>query len=266
MRMSQVSLRSLLIIALVSLMLLPGLGEAYSTGIGGTQTNAGESIDDVAKEGCLCHDGAADNTVQVIMDGVPYSWVAGETYEMTLYLIGGPNSAADLGGFSMRVSAGSLTEGAGMEYFDEDVTTLTHSSPTAPQWDITWVAPEAGSGHIDFWISGNSINGADGNVGDYWNQLVFNLVESSEDDGLGTRTIFAGDGNVEPPSPDSHGVDLHSMGAQFRAHWLGLLGFGAVISVIIFCGIMLRYGFSTSYEGRSNVLRLRYKLNRRGDQ
>ena len=264
--MSQVSLRSLLIIALVSLMLLPGLGEAYSTGIGGTQSNAGETIDDVAKEGCLCHNGAAENTVQVIMDGVPYSWVAGQTYEMTLYLIGGPNSAADLGGFSMRVSSGSLVEGAGMQYFDGDATTLTHSSQTAPQWTITWIAPDAGAGHIDFWISGNSINGADGNAGDYWNQLVFNLIENSEDDGRGTRTIFAGDGNVEPPAPDSHGVDLHSMGAPFRAHWLGLLGFGAVISVIIFCGIFLRYGVSTSYEGRSNVLRLRYKLNRRGDQ
>ncbi len=264
--MSQVSLRSLLIIALVSLMLLPGLGEAYSTGIGGTQSNAGETIDDVAKEGCLCHNGAAENSVQVIMDGVPYSWVAGQTYEMTLYLIGGPNSESDLGGFSMRVSAGSLAEGAGMQYFDGDAMTLTHSSPTAPQWTITRVAPDAGTGHIDFWISGNSINGVDGNAGDYWNQLGFNLIENSEDDGRGTRTIFAGDGNVEPPAPDSHGMDLHSMGAPFRAHWLGLLGFGAVISVIIFCGIMLRYGFSTSYEGRSNVLRLRYKLNRRGDQ
>ena len=56
------------------------------------------------------------------------------------------------------------------------------------------------------------------------------------------------------------------MGAQFRAHWLGLLGFGAVIAVIVFCGLLLRYGFSTSYKGRSNLLRLRYKVNRRGDQ
>ena len=45
-----------------------------------------------------------------------------------------------------------------------------------------------------------------------------------------------------------------------------LLGFGAVIGVIIFAGLLLRYGFSTSYEGRTNQLRLRYKLMRRGDQ
>ena len=78
--------------------------------------------------------------------------------------------------------------------------------------------------------------------------------------------MFAGDGNVAPPEPESHGTDLHHMGAKLRAHWLGLLGFGAVIMCIVFAGLMLRYGFSTSYEGRSNQLRLRYKLMRRGDQ
>ena len=46
----------------------------------------------------------------------------------------------------------------------------------------------------------------------------------------------------------------------------GLLGFGAVIGVVIFAGLLLRYGFSTSYKGRSNQLRLRYKLMRRGDR
>ena len=71
---------------------------------------------------------------------------------------------------------------------------------------------------------------------------------------------------LPPPEPESHGTDLHHMGAKLRAHWLGLLGFGAVIMCIVFAGLMLRYGFSTSYEGRSNQLRLRYKLMRRGDQ
>jgi hypothetical protein len=114
----------------------------------------------------------------------------------------------------------------------------------------------------------------DASAGDNWNQLVFNLPEVvplvvdgevvKED--TGTRTLIAGSGTPEAPESGTGEVDLESMGAQFRAHWLGLLGFGAVIAVIIFCGLLLRYGFSTSYEGRSNLLRLRYKLNRRGDQ
>jgi len=100
-----------------------------------------------------------------------------------------------------------------------------------------------------------------------WNQLTFALVEGDEDSlARGTRTVFAGDGDVAPPEPESHGADLHHMGAKLRAHWLGLLGFGAVIMCVVFAGLMLRYGFSTSYEGRSNQLRLRYKLMRRGDQ
>ena len=83
---------------------------------------------------------------------------------------------------------------------------------------------------------------------------------------MGTRTLFAGDGNVSPPEPEKTGVDLKHMGAEFRAHVLGLLGFGAVLAVVLFAGLMLRYSFSSSYQGRSNQLRLRYKIRRRGDQ
>ena len=75
-----------------------------------------------------------------------------------------------------------------------------------------------------------------------------------------------GDGDVTPPAADHGHVDLHHMGAPFRAHWLGLLGFGAVVAVILFCGFFLRYGFSRHYEGRSNLVRLRMKHLRRGDQ
>ena len=78
--------------------------------------------------------------------------------------------------------------------------------------------------------------------------------------------MIAGSGTPEAPEADSGAIDISTMGAGFRAHVLGLLGFGAVIAVVIFCGLLLRYGFSTSYEGRSNLLRLRYKMNRRGDQ
>ena len=58
---------------LAILLALPGLASSYHGGIGGQQINAGETIDDVAKEGCLCHNGVADNTVQIILDDVPYA-------------------------------------------------------------------------------------------------------------------------------------------------------------------------------------------------
>jgi hypothetical protein len=261
----------LLLFALIAIMLLPGQGVAYPWGIGGEQTNAGKTIDDVAKEGCLCHQAAPSNSVMILLEEVPHSWVANQSYEMTLHLVGGPEmSSGDTGGFSMRITAGTLAESDMTQNVDENTETLTHTEAGAKtderSWVITWTAPEAGVGIIEFWISGNSVNGADGNAGDSWNQLTFNLGESDADDGKGTHTLIAGSGEPVAPESTAGGIDLHSMGAPFRAHWLGLLGFGAVICVILFCGFFLRYGASTAYKGRSNLLRLRYKINRRGDQ
>ena len=38
---------------LLVLLTLPGIASSYHGGIGGEQVNAGETIDDVAKEGCF---------------------------------------------------------------------------------------------------------------------------------------------------------------------------------------------------------------------
>tara|TARA_B110000444_G_scaffold255385_1_gene289643 strand:+ start:13999 stop:14826 length:828 start_codon:yes stop_codon:yes gene_type:complete len=275
MRGSTFSIRSGVVLALAVLLFVPGFASSLHGGVGGPQDNAGETIDDVAKAGCLCHNGAADNTVQIILDDVPFGWIAGESYELKLQIIGGPPATGVYtAGFAMRTTAGVLS-GDGLQNWEGDVTSLTHTEATAAEvdrmWTLTWQAPETGFGSVDFWITGNAVNGDQlnngGNQEDKWNQLLFSLQEGSDDtSALGTRTLFAGDGNVSPPEPDHHGVDLHHMGAKLRAHWLGLLGFGAVILVIIFAGIMLRFSFSTSYTGRTNQLRLRYKLMRRGDQ
>ena len=259
----------------VCLFLLP-LGSSLHSGVGGVQTYAGSDgnvqIDDVAKSGCLCHNPVADNSVQVVLDDVPYAYEAGKTYTMRLQLIGGPSATGTYtAGFAMRVTAGSLS-GDGLQNWQGDVTSLTHTEATADEaqreWVFEWTAPDEGAGEVSFWITGNSVNGDQvPGVEDRWNQLQFSLQEGSEGTtAYGTRTLFAGDGNVSPPEPESHGVDLHHMGAKLRAHWLGLLGFGAVLAVVLFAGLLLRYGFSTSYKGRSNQLRLRYKLMRRGDQ
>ncbi len=257
--------RGLLPLALVTLMLLPGITNAYPDGIGGgDHSHNGETINDVAKQGCLCHGNEPSNNIMVLLVDVPYTWVAGTSYDMRLEVIGGPET--NMGGFSAKVSSGEFS-GDG-EPWQDDVTTRTHQAPNSRIFALTWTAPaDNSSGNtIDFWISGNAVNGADGPAGDYWNQIVFNLIEAPADDGRGTRTLIAGSGTPEAPESKSGEIDISTLGAGFRAHWLGLLGFGAVIAVIIFCGLLLRYGFSTSYKGRSNLLRLRYKINRRGDQ
>jgi len=268
------SIRVVLIMTLSIFLLAPSIVSSSHLGIGGEQTNSqdGSTINDVAKEGCLCHNAVADNTVQIILDEVPYSWIAGEPYEMTLQIIGGPPAASPYtAGFSMRVSAGELS-GDTSQNWENDVMTLTHTGDSAGvsdrAWVLTWVAPATETGAVNFWITGNAVNGDQGpGDDDKWNQLLFSMQEGNDaTTALGKRTLFAGDGNVSPPEPEETGVDLKHMGAEFRAHVLGLLGFGAVLAVILFAGLMLRYSFSTSYKGRSNQLRLRYKIRRRGDQ
>jgi len=263
MRTQKVFVRSLVSLILISLMLVPGLGNAYPSGIGGEEVWAGGDIDDVAKEGCLCHAPEPSNEVMIILDDVPFTWAAGATYDMRLEIIGGPESSS--GGFSARVSAGEFS-GDGQDW-NGDTMARTHQNANSRIYTISWTAPETDSGIVNFWITGNAVNGNGAPDGDLWNQLQFSLSENgSAEDKRGTKTLIAGSGTPEAPEKSSGIIDISTMGAGFRAHWLGLLGFGAVIAVIIFCGLVLRYGFSTSYKGRSNLLRLRYKVNRRGDQ
>ena len=261
-----------ILIGLLVVLLIAGSSQARPSGITGGEAEGGT---DVAKTGCTCHSGnaiAPDDSVTVMVVDVPYQYAADQIYALKIEIIGGPEIGGTAsGGFSLLVSDGALSAGAGYEDMvqnGDDATSLTHtqagSNPTDRAWMIVWTAPATGSGDVTFWLAGNSVDGDGAPIGDAWNRLSFSLGEG-EDSG-NTRTIFAGNGDVAPPAAESDHIDLHHMGAPFRAHWLGLLGFGAVVAVILFCGFFLRYGFSRHYEGRSNLVRLRMKHLRRGDQ
>ena len=119
---------------LVTLMLLPGITNAYPDGIGaGGHSYNGEDIDDVAKEGCLCHGELPSNDVMVLLVDVPYTWVAGQEYNMRMEVIGGPDT--NMGGFSARVSAGEWS-GDG-EAWGDDTKTRTHQSPNSRIFALT---------------------------------------------------------------------------------------------------------------------------------
>ena len=265
-------------LVVISLLLIGTPVSSYPGGVGLDQTDM-EGPENVAKDGCTCHGNSPTNSVTAIVDDVPFFYIPGETYTLRVEVIGGPDKGSgNTAGFSLETDAGVL--GAGEEYenfvqnYEDNVLTLTHTEDGAKMsdraWLITWTAPEENTGAATFWLSVNSVNGAEGNLGDLWNRLTFHISESNEDTPEkilnSIRTMFSGDGNVEPPAAEEGHIELHDMGAKFRAHWLGLLGFGAVIIVIIFSGLMLRYGFSHSYTGRTNLLKLRYKHMRRGDQ
>ena len=113
MQKSSLTSRTVLLTLVGMLLLFPALASSYHGGIGGPQSHQGSTgqvdIDDVAKSGCLCHNEVADNAVQVILDDVPFAYVAGETYTLQLQLIGGPPATGTYtAGFSMRVSLGTL--------------------------------------------------------------------------------------------------------------------------------------------------------------
>ena len=259
-----------LVLILVSVF-VAGSGEALHSGVGGNANGQGE----VSIAGCTCHAEEPDNSVTVIIDGVPFHYAPDTPYEMKLQLIGGPEANLDshTAGFAMRVSDGSLDASEGFESmvqnWEGDVATLTHtdagSRTSDRSWMFVWTSPSEGSGSVVFNVAGNSVNGdlAPSSL-DRWNRLTASIDEG-EDNGR-TKTVFSGNGDINPPAPVEGKKDIHKMGAKLLAHWLGLLGFGAVMLVILFCGLFLRYGFSRHYKGRSNLLRLRIKHLRRGDQ
>ena len=263
--------KRLMVLSLV-LMFIAGTSQALHSGVGGNVNNEG----DVTIAGCTCHASEPDNSVTIVLDGVPYHYSTNTNYEMKIQLIGGPDILAggQTGGFSIRVSSGTLSAAEGYENlvqnWEGDESTLTHTSSGSKSedraWGLIWSSPEVSEEEpITIWLVGNSVNGDQiPSALDRWNRLSVTLEEG--DDNGKTRTIFSGNGDISPPAPINEEVDLHHMGAKLRAHLLGLLGFGAVILVIVFCGFFLRYGFSRHYEGRSNLLRLRIKHLRRGDQ
>ena len=73
------------------------------------------------------------------------------------------------------------------------------------------------------------------------------------------RTVFAGDGNVQPPEPpEEEGVDLEHMGAELRAHcWDSTLVLSSSPSSSQDCSSGM--GSRTRTKASSNLLRLRYK-------
>ena len=250
---------------------LTGSAQSLHSGVGGNANSQG----DVTVAGCTCHSENPDNSVTIILDGLPYHYASGEQYELKIQLIGGPEMdiSSYTGGFSMRVSSGTLGPSTGfdglVQNWEDDPETLTHteagSSTEDRTWLVTWIGPEGSTEPVTFWLAGNTVNGdmAPSDL-DRWNRLTAS-VDGGEDDGR-IRTVFSGNGDINPPAPVEEHADIHLMGAKLLAHWLGLLGFAAVFLVIIFCGLFLRYGFSRHYVGRSNLLKLRIKHLKRGDQ
>ena len=108
MKRGKISPQKVMIVGLI-ISLLAASGEGSHLGIGGDADGKGE----VPMAGCTCHSAQPDNSVTIILDGVPYHYQQGKEYQMKIQIIGGPeiNSESYTGGFSMKASLGQFTPG-----------------------------------------------------------------------------------------------------------------------------------------------------------
>jgi hypothetical protein len=194
--------RVLVCLVVVVAMSLPALGMSKGP-------KANNSNDDLTvKYGCTCHNNGAPSDRAVIMiTGVPLMYDTSEEYQLTirvadsLTLSGGEGnthagfliSSDSVGNFSWDVSEE-------IRYADGRSDDVSHSDPSLEGiWTINWMSPSEDVGSVQFWLAGNSVDGAGiPDDMDYWNILSFTInppgTITTDESGstLETRTISVG--------------------------------------------------------------------------
>ncbi len=155
------------IIAVIAMISIPS-GDSLP---GGVDTN-------VAAAGCSCH--GVDPTAGVMVTiTAPENFTAGESYNITVSVSGGPNDEITegmnaTGGFSLRVNSGTLESSSDdTQLWDDGTISHTESGNDQREWTMGWTASDDDSKTVTFTAYGNSVNGDSGNglgnSGDYWN-------------------------------------------------------------------------------------------------
>ena len=177
MRRRVVGILSLL---LVALMLVPQFS-ALPGGIGA----AGNA-------GCSCHAGGDDGSTTILVEGLPETFNASETYvftitlvndEMTLYGNGDPAQgwSGVQGGFRIVVEGGGSVSTIDPSYSQVVDGGLTHTDDGNKfrSWDFEFQAPASDTATVEMTIIGNAVSGGavsggatgagDSTANDYWN-------------------------------------------------------------------------------------------------
>lgn len=130
---------------------------------------SGVSVDN----GCVCHGGGSSNAaISSQLSGLPTGeYTPGETYELTLAIIGGPDAAGtNAGGFNLRVTGGTITPSDANTQVEDGELTHTPAGNDVRSWTFSWTAPQVGSvtfsGHV------NAVDGdGNSNADDAWNSF-----------------------------------------------------------------------------------------------
>ncbi len=147
-----------------------------------SMTAAPGGIGAAANQGCSCHGGASPDTT-VLVDGLPETYNASETYTFTVTVV---NDEMELyerddgkviaGGYRILVSHGmisSVPDTHGQEL--EGGYTHTAEGREVRSWTFEWTAPAADDLNVEMKVYGNAVNGNSllnigGSSGDYWNE------------------------------------------------------------------------------------------------
>jgi hypothetical protein len=126
-----------------------------------------------------CHGGGSTTGSSVLLSNVPTSYLAGQSYPLTLTLQHGDPIASSVGGFQIVATNGttntmvgsfSIPANSGMRV--NNVSRLTQSTPKnlstgTTSWTFNWVAPTSGApANVVFYYVGNAADGTGGTDAD----------------------------------------------------------------------------------------------------
>ena len=131
-------------------------------------TAAPGGIGSAGDQGCTCHGGASPDTT-VLVDGLPETYNASETYTFTVTV---QNDVMDIndvdwngraGGFRILASHGDITAvpESHSQMMDGGLT-HTDEANTLRSWTFEWTAPAADDLNVEMTIYGNAVNGGNG--------------------------------------------------------------------------------------------------------
>src|SRR5213595_830878 len=175
---------------------LAPLVSAYSTGITGVARPA---------QGCTCHGIAgttSNTTTDVSVVGLPDAYVPGTTYHLQAWVRGIALPAPRFAGFDLEATAGALHALDASAWVSGLDGQATHSAPkpvglvgttgVGSSWDLDWVAPNAGTGPVTFYLAGNVVNGigvqTNADQGDIWSVANPGFVVGEAQTGATTTT------------------------------------------------------------------------------
>jgi hypothetical protein len=177
--MKQAMKRSSIVILIIGLLIMPVFGMSG----GPSALNSDEEL--TVKYGCSCHNnGATSARVVVMITGVPIMYDTDLTYDLTITVadsltLSGGNGNVKAGFLLSSDAVGSFSweDSEDIRQAEDRIDDISHSETDSDGiWEIKWTAPSEDVGQVNFWLAGNSVDGAGiPDENDYWNLLSFSI-------------------------------------------------------------------------------------------